>query len=234
MADEKQEVEEITAICSGLNINIGTLNENTIPAMFLAGKKAQMLKHPLVLDPVGVGASKLRTDTALQLLDEIDFSVVRGNISEIKVLALGVGSTKGVDADIADRITEENLADVVAFAKNYARKIGAVVAITGAIDVVANDSCAYVIRNGVSMMAKITGSGCMLSAMIAAYIAANQENILQATAAAVCVMGLCGENAYARMIERKEGNSSFRNHLIDAVCNLTADELERGAKYEVY
>ena len=102
MADESEEVEDITSICGGLNINIGTLNRHTIPAMFKAGKKANELGHPVLLDPVGVGASSLRTDTAKQLLEEIHFSVIRGNISEIKTLAAGSGSTRGVDADVAE------------------------------------------------------------------------------------------------------------------------------------
>ena len=112
MADDAAEVEEITAICGGLNINIGTLNSRTVTSMLLAGKKANQLGHPVVLDPVGAGASHLRTDTAFRLLREVQFTVIRGNISEIKTLASGAGTTKGVDADVADKVTEENLEDV--------------------------------------------------------------------------------------------------------------------------
>ena len=113
MADDKDEVAEITTICGGLNINIGTLNSRTIASMLIAGKRANQLNHPVVLDPVGAGASKLRTDTAIQLLKEVKFSVIRGNISEIKTLASGSGTTKGVDADVADAVTEENSDDSV-------------------------------------------------------------------------------------------------------------------------
>ena len=95
MADEQDEAVEITAICGRLNINIGTLNQRTIPAMFAAGKRANELGHTVVLDPVGAGASGLRTDTAVQLLEKIQFSVIRGNISEIKTLAFGSGTTNG-------------------------------------------------------------------------------------------------------------------------------------------
>ena len=109
MSDDLGEVEEITSICGGLNINIGTLNQRTIPSMLAAGKKANELGHPVVLDPVGAGASSLRTNTSLQLLEEVKFTVIRGNISEIKTLALGSGRTKGVDADMADAVTDENL-----------------------------------------------------------------------------------------------------------------------------
>ena len=148
MADDAAEVEEITAICGGLNINIGTLNSRTVTSMLLAGKKANQLGHPVVLDPVGAGASHLRTDTAFRLLREVQFMVIRGNISEIKTLASGAGTTKGVDADVADKVTEENLDSAVAFAKAFAARTGAVIAITGAIDIVADAQKSYCIRNG--------------------------------------------------------------------------------------
>ena len=233
MSDDKNEVEEITTICGGLNINIGTLNERTIESMLLAGKKANALGRPVVLDPVGAGASSLRTNTAYRLLEEIQFSVIRGNISEIKTLALGEGTTKGVDADVADVVTEETIDRVIAFAKAFSQKTGAVIAITGAIDIVANAKTAYVIRNGVPMMSKITGSGCMLSAMTAAYVTANTEDILGAVAASVCAMGLCGEKAFETMQKNNAGNSNFRNYLIDEIYKLDSKALEEGAKYEV-
>lgn len=129
MSDDINEVEEITSICGGLNINIGTLNQRTIQSMLSAGIKANSLGHPIVLDPVGAGASSLRTNTALMLMEKIRFSVIRGNISEIKTLALGAGTTKGVDADIADAVTEQNIDSVAAFAKDFSKKCGAVVAI---------------------------------------------------------------------------------------------------------
>lgn len=232
MADDVDEVEEITSLCAGLNINIGTLNQRTIPAMIAAGKQANLLHHPVLLDPVGAGASTLRTNTALQLLKEVQFTVIRGNISEIKTLAMGSGSTKGVDADVADQVTEQNLDQAVAFAKEFAAKTGAVIAITGAIDIVADAKTAYCIRNGHPMMSKITGTGCQLSAMTTAYLAANPTEPLTATAAAVCAMGLCGQKAQERLGEQ-DGNLSYRGYIIDAVDHLTPDELERGAMYEL-
>lgn len=232
MADDLEEAEEITSICGGLNINIGTLNQRTIPAMLAAGKKANTLGHPVILDPVGAGASALRTETALKLLREVRFAVIRGNISEIKALTQGSGTTKGVDADVADRVTEENLPQAVAFATAFSKTTGAVVAITGAIDLVADEHTAYCIRNGHPDMSRITGTGCQLSAMTAAYVTANPGHTLDAAAAAVCAMGLCGETARRRMTEL-DGNSSYRNYIIDAVYNLTPEALEEGARYEV-
>ncbi|MBR0384774.1 MAG: hydroxyethylthiazole kinase [Eubacteriaceae bacterium] len=232
MSDDADEVEQITTVCGGLNINIGTLNRLTIPAMHLAGKKANALGHPVVLDPVGAGASDLRTQTALSLLRDINFAVIRGNISEIKTLALGSGTTKGVDADVADTVTEDNLDEAVAFAKTFAKKTGSVIAVTGAIDIVADGEKAYCIFNGHPAMSQITGTGCQLSAMTAAYVTANPDHPLEAAAAAVCVMGLCGERARERMRE-KDGNLSYRGYIIDAVCTLTGEELDKGAKYEM-
>ena len=232
MADDAAEVEDITTICGGLNINIGTLNSRTITSMLLAGKKANLLGHPVVLDPVGAGTSQLRTDTANRLLREVKFTVIRGNISEIKTLASGAGTTKGVDADVADKVTEENLDSAVAFAKAFAARTGAVVAITGAIDIVADAHKAYCIRNGHPMMSSITGTGCQLSALTAAFVTANPDQPLEAAAAAVCAMGLAGEIAHSRL-SSLDGNSTYRNYIIDAVYNMTPAQLEEGATYEV-
>lgn len=232
MADDMEEAAEITSICGGLNINIGTLNHNTIPAMFAAGEKANELGHPVILDPVGAGASKLRTQTAYRLLGKVKFTVIRGNISEIKTIALGSGTTKGVDADADDAVTAETLDRTVAFAKDLAAKTGAVIAITGATDIVADSEKAYCIFNGHPLMSTITGSGCQLTCLIAAYVTANPQMPLLATAAAACAMGLCGEKAQKRMTAL-DGNASYRNYLLDAVNQLTGDELESGAKYEM-
>ncbi len=232
MSDEPLDVEDITSICGGLNINIGTLNQSSIKGMFLAGKKANELNHPVLLDPVGAGASKLRTDTAVNLIKEIKFTVIRGNISEIKTLALGSGTTKGVDADVADAVTEENLDSAVKFVKDFAKKSGAIVAITGAIDLVSDADTCYVIRNGRPEMGKITGTGCQLSGLMTAYIVANPGNLLEAAAASVCVMGLAGEIGWKNM-KSEDGNSTYRNRIIDAIYNMDADTLNKGAKYEV-
>ncbi|MCI8581482.1 MAG: hydroxyethylthiazole kinase [Dorea sp.] len=232
MSDEPKDVEDITAICGGLNINIGTLNARTIEGMFAAGKKANELSHPVLLDPVGAGASALRTDTALRLTEEIKLAVIRGNISEIKTLALGSGTTKGVDADVADAVTEENLTEAIVFAKGFAEKMGCIVAITGAIDLVSDGKECYVIRNGRPEMGKITGTGCQLSGMMTAFVVANPENQLEAAAASVCAMGLAGEIGFDRMDEG-DGNSTYRSRIIDAIYNMDGDTLDKGADYEV-
>ena len=232
MSDDADDVEDITSICGGLNINIGTLNKNTIPSMFLAGRKANELGHIVLLDPVGAGASRLRTDTANRLMREVRFDAVRGNISEIKTLCTGSGTTKGVDADAVDAVTEANLDDGVALVKAFARQAGCIIAVTGAIDLVSDGERCWCIRNGRAEMSRITGTGCQLSALTTAFLVANPDRKLEAAAAAVCTMGLAGEIAWANM-QPGDGNSTYRNRIIDAICNMTGDALEKGAKYEL-
>lgn len=232
MSDEPEDVEDITSICGGLNINIGTLHKSSIEGMMRAGKRANELGHPVLLDPVGAGASKLRTETALHIMEEIKLTVIRGNISEIKTLVSGSGTTKGVDADVADAVTEDTLDDAVAFVKAFAKARGCIIAVTGAIDLVSDGDRCYVIRNGRPEMGKITGTGCQLSGMMTAYVTANPECPLEAAAAAVCVMGLAGEIGWSRMQEG-DGNSTYRKRIIDAVYNMTGEDLEKGANYEV-
>ncbi len=233
MSDDINEVEDITSICSSLVINIGTLNERTVQSMIKAGKKANQLNHPVILDPVGAGASKYRTDTVFKLLNEVEFSVIRGNISEIKTVEKGSGTTKGVDADVSDTISDENLQEAVDFSKQLSDRTGAVIAITGPIDIVSNKNKSYIIRNGHKIMSKITGSGCMLTSIIGCYLGANPNNALEATAAAVCMMGICGERAYKKTTNQGGGTASFRSYLIDEISKIDAVSMKGEAKIEI-
>ncbi len=228
MSDEVLDVEDITTICGGLVLNIGTLNANTIQGMRKAASRATELGHPIVLDPVGAGASALRTETASELLDEYGVSIIRGNMSEVKALAGASSSTRGVDVDPSDAVSDENLVASAQFAKGVAARTGAVVAITGVIDIVADAAHAFAIRNGSPLMGKITGAGCMLSCITGAYAAANPGSLLEAALAAVAGMGVCGQIAAARM-EPADGNGSFRTYLLDAIYNLQGDVLEQRA-----
>jgi len=231
MSDEPLDVGDIQAICGGLVLNIGTLNAQTISGMKDAGAKATELGHPIVLDPVGAGASALRTQTAGELLDGYDVKVIRGNMSEMKALAGAAASTRGVDVNPDDAVTDENLSESAAFAKSLAAKTGAVVAITGAIDVVADAERAYAIRNGSPIMGKITGAGCMLTCVTAAYAVANPNALLEGVVAAVAGMGVAGEMAAARM-QPVDGNASFRTYLIDALYHLNGQALEVVSRVE--
>ncbi len=234
MADDIEEVEEITSICSALVINIGTLNSRTVESMLKAGKKANELNIPVILDPVGAGASKLRTDTTFRLLDEIKFAVIRGNMSEIKTVGKAdTSGTRGVDANVSDSITEENIHEAVKYISSLSEKLSAVVIVTGAIDVVSDGAKTYAIRNGHPMMSKISGTGCMLTSVIGAYCGANKDDIIDAAAAAVCAVGLCGELAYEKMRKNDDGTSLLRSHLIDFMSKIDDEMLKEGAKVEV-
>ena len=232
MSDEEEDVSDITSICGGLNINIGTLNKNTIPSMFIAGRRSNELGHPVLLDPAGAGASAIRTGTASRLIDELSLAVIRGNISEIKALSQGSNTTKGVDADAADQVNESNIDSVTAFVSGFAKKTGAVVAVTGATDIITDGDRICCIKNGDPLMSRVTGTGCMLSAMTTAYVVANPDSVYEAVCAAIMAMGQAGETAKARLSEM-DGNASYRNYIIDAICNMSGEQLERGAKYEL-
>lgn len=228
MADDWMEVSEITSLCDSLVINIGTLKQNTVKSMLLAGKKANELGHMVIFDPVGVGASKFRTNTAMQLLDEIKFSVIRGNISEIKTLYEGKESSYGVDAKKDDAVTEDNLEKVIEMAKDLAKRTGSVIVITGKTDLITDGEKLYLVKNGVSDMSKVTGCGCMLDGVIASFVGANKTKTLEATTLAVCAMGICGE--YAK--ERAKGTGTFKVHLMDAMSHMNAEWIERSHQIE--
>lgn len=231
MADDPGEVEEITARCDGLCVNIGTLKAANVESMCRAGKRANALNHAVVLDPVGAGVSTLRAESARRILSEVRFTAIRGNLSEFRALFDETGDSRGVDAAFEDRMDGGISDALIDFAKRCARKSGAVCAITGATDLVTDGETAFLIRNGHEMMGKITGSGCQLSALVCAYLAVSPEDPLGAAAAAVCHMGLAGEIAADRM-GRFDGNASYRNYLIDAVYCMTAEMLQKGARCE--
>lgn len=233
MTDEPEDVYDITTISNALNINIGTLNASSIKAMLIAGKRADELSHPILLDPVGAGASRLRTETAKRLLSEMKIAVVRGNISEIMALYSGCGHTKGVDANLKDAVTRQNLPSKIAFAKDFAKAFNTNVAISGPIDIVTDGATAFAVSNGVEMMGKITGSGCQLSGLMTAFLAANPLSPLEAALASTVMMGVAGEKAFATL-EKDEGNATFSNRIIDAVFNISPETLLRDAKYETF
>jgi len=227
MADDYDEAAEITAMCDGLVLNLGTPSPRKIEALLLAGKEANRLGHPVILDPVGAGGSELRRSAAQKLIGQVRFAAIRGNAAEIAALIRGTSARRGVDADIEEGIIE----DVIDNAKRLAQKTGAVVIVTGDTDIVTDGRMLYRIYNGHPMMKTVTGSGCQLSALLGAYVTANSDTPLRAALAAVCAMGLCGETAYERL-GALDGNASYRNYIIDAVFNLTPVELEEGARYE--
>ena len=177
------------------------------------------------------------TETAVKLIKKLDITTIRGNISEIKAVASEMGifssnsAAKGVDGDEVDLVTEENLDKSIELIKEFARQTKTITAVTGAIDIVTDGEHAYVIRNGRPEMSKVTGTGCQLSSLVCAFAAANKDDILTGAAAAVMSMGVAGEIGYEHL-QDFEGNSTYRNRIIDAIYNMTGDKLEERGKYE--
>lgn len=226
MADDIDEVAEITAISNALVINIGTLNQRTIVSMLKAGKTANEKKIPVVLDPVGAGASSLRNETTRRLLSEVHFAVIRGNLSEISFIA-GLGAnTRGVDSSAADDAN-----DAAAVARTAARQYGCIVAITGAEDIVTDGTRVARIRNGIAQMSKVTGTGCMLSGVVGAYAgacAAVGGELLSAVVSAVASMGLAGELSWEKSAQA--GTGSLHIGILDALSQIDDELLEKRGK----
>ena len=231
MAEHPLEVEEAVRKAQALVCNMGAIDK--VEAMILAGREANRLGRPVILDPVGAGGTQLRRDTVKRLLEEVHFAVIRGNASEIRYLSGQQASGSGVDVSEWDEITEENLPAAVDMAAELARKLGTVIAISGKIDVISDGKTTCVLRNGCATMARITGSGCMLTALIGAFCGANEDTFL-AACAAMAVMGVCGEIAEEKRLRRGTGNATFRSDLIDAVFDLTEEQLKKGVRYEIY
>lgn len=223
MADDLKESADITSIASALVINIGTLNERTIESMIASGRKANELNIPVLLDPVGAGASSFRNETTKRILEEIKISVLRGNMSEIKFIAGLESETKGVDASESDLKSDSD--EGVRVAKSLAKRFNCTVAITGVCDIVSDGEKSVTIENGTKMLSNVTGTGCMTTALVGGYLGAceTKEDLFIAAISGIVSMGICGEIA-----EERAGNiglGSFHMAIIDAVSNLDEDIL---------
>lgn len=234
MADDIGEVEDIVSISQALYLNVGTLNERTVASMIVAGQKANSLGTPVILDPVGAGASELRNKAIGRILETVDVAVVKGNVSELKALLSNHRHSGGVDALESDLVTENSLTESISYAKNASKLLGAIVVITGPIDIVADSQTAYAVYNGHPMMTKITGTGCMTGSLVSAACAANQDRLLESSAVAVSLMGLAGERAYEKVTRLNEGTGSFRRYLIDEVSQMTDALLKEGGRIEKF
>lgn len=232
MAHDIREVEEAVSNAQALVCNMGAVEDTE--AMILAGKRANRLGIPVILDPVAVGGTRLRRDSGSRLLQEVKFTVIRGNASEIRYLAGQQAKAGGVDAGVTDRVTEENLGDAVRMTGELAGKLGSVISVSGKLDIVSDGKKTAVFRNGCDTMARITGSGCMLTSLIGAFCGAMPQDRFSAVCTAAAVMGICGELADIRRLKNGTGNSTFRNDLIDAVFNLTEKQLTERVRCEVF
>ncbi|WP_406241949.1 hydroxyethylthiazole kinase [Tissierella carlieri] len=224
MADDVAEVEEIVSISSALVINIGTLNQRTITSMIIAGKKANELHIPVVLDPVGAGASSLRNKATQEILSEVKIDVIRGNLSEISFVAGLSVSTKGVDTSKAD---ERN--DAEAIAKSVANKYSCVVGITGQVDIISDGIRVAKVANGHKLLSKVTGTGCMISALAGSFCGITKDHYT-ATVTGITAMGIAGEISFEKT--REMGTGSFHIGIIDTLSNMDSTYFVERAKID--
>lgn len=238
MAHHAQEVEEITSRSGALVLNMGTLHD--VDSMLLSGKKAEEKGIPVVLDPVGVGGTRLRRETYRLLKSAFPITVIRGNISEIRTVAEEAGTLRGpeqespvgVDADERVRITESNVRETAKMAVETAKALNSLIVISGPIDIVADGKEAVLVRNGHPLMARVTGTGCMSTALIGTFLGANPDRPREAALAAVAAMGVCGELAFRKTEQEEGGTMTFRLHLIDAVSRMEGKTIREGARLE--
>lgn len=237
MAEDAEELAEVVTIADVLVINIGKLSKEQINSMHVSAKVANETKTPIVLDPVGVGVTQLRNKTTLDLINDYDIAAIRGNISEIKSIAKLVGvidennTAKGVDVNIDDIITEENLSANGEIIKELANKLSTTILASGPIDILSDGTTTIAIDNGDDMMPLITGSGCMLSSIVGTCIGGSAP--LEGTLIAILAMNLAGEKARAKVEEKDEGTGSFRTYLIDYLYKTNVESLVNESNIEI-
>jgi len=222
MAHAQAEVREMVRVAGALVLNIGTLTSEQIDSMIAAGEEANNLKKPVVLDPVGAGATHLRTESALRLQERIKIDIVRGNHAEVSILAGLKGDIKGVESVGSGK-------NAVEVARSLARKHNQVVIITGKQDIVTDGKTVIEINNGSPMLGTITATGCMVTSLIATFAAVCDDYIMASTGALVC-FGLAGERAAVKA----RGPGSFKVNLFDEIYNLNEKIICKGLKANIY
>lgn len=237
MAEDAEELEEVVTIADVLVINIGKLSKEQIKSMNISAEVANKTNTPIILDPVGVGVTNLRNKTTLDLINNYKITAIRGNISEIKAIAKLVGVidenniAKGVDVNIDDIITKENLNANGKIIKELANKLDTTILASGPIDILSDGETTISIDNGDDMMPLITGSGCMLSSIVGSCIGGS--NPLDGTLVAILAMNIAGEKARAKVEERGEGTGSFRAYLIDYLYKTDSESLINESNIEI-
>jgi len=220
MAHALQEVEEMASAASALVLNIGTLSDDWVEAMLLAGRAANRSNVPVVLDPVGAGATSYRTETSRRLLHELDIAVLRGNSAEIATLAGRAAEIRGVEA--VGGAGEPELA------REAARSLGCVASVTGPVDHVSDGRRTISVANGHELLGTVTGTGCMSTAITGCFLAVRADDPLYAAAEALVAFGFAGEMA----AKKAKGPGSFHAALYDALYELDPDKLDKQAKVE--
>ena len=219
MAHAPQEVEEMVGLASALVLNIGTLSEHWIEAMLFAGRAASAREIPVVLDPVGAGATAYRTDTARRILDEVRVTVLRGNPGEVATLVGADAEVRGVES-IATGLEQRELA------VEAGRQLGLVASVTGPVDHVSDGERTLAVANGHPLLAAVTGTGCMSSALTGCFLAVKPDEPLEAAAEALAAFGVAAEDA----AEGAAGPGTFHAQLYDALAALDPDTLDGRAR----
>jgi hydroxyethylthiazole kinase len=219
MAHAREEVEEMVGLASALVINIGTLSPLWVEAMVAAGRAANERGIPVVLDPVGAGATRYRTETAKRLLTEVDVTVLRGNPGE-------VGTLVGADAEVRGVESISVGGQPADLAREAARKLGLVASVTGTVDHVSDGETVLAVQNGHQLLATVSGTGCMSTAITGCFLAAKADEPLEAAAEALAAFGVAGEDAAAVA----SGPGSFHAALYDALYNLDPAVLDTRAQ----
>ena len=218
MADAPEEVTEMAGVAGALVLNIGTLNKTQIESMILAGGMANDRKIPVILDPVGAGATRFRTETVERLMNELTISILKGNAGEIGVLAGAGGKVRGVDS--------HGLAgDAVTIVRTFAKEENITVVASGPTDIVTDGKRVLLVKNGHPLMGSISGTGCMAASVTGVFAAESSDTVL-ASAAALAAFGIAGERAAAGA----RGPFSFKTALFDELARLTPTELAQGAR----
>ena len=220
MSNAIEEMDELPAICQALVINIGTLTSDQIEAMIKAGKNANKNNTPVVLDPVGVGATTFRQETIKTLLNEIKFDLIRGNAGEIAYLAQVNWNAKGVDAGSGE-------ADLSQITKDVALKYNCIVSISGKTDYISDGVKVAKIKNGTELFPKITGSGCLLSAVCGAFLTLD-DNTFDLTLNACTSYAIAGEMAQEKLKDNQTGQ--FYTNLLDSLAIIDDKIIEKHAK----
>ena len=221
MAHAREEVEEMAALAGALVLNIGTLSEHWVEAMLLAGRSATENGVPIVLDPVGAGATRYRTETAKRLLGELEISVLRGNAGEVATLV-------GLDAEVRGVESIGGGGEPAELARQVARSLGLVAAVTGPVDHVSDGERVLSVANGHQLLARVTGTGCMSSAITGCFLAATPAVLLEAATEALATFGVAAEHAAAVA----HGPGSFHVALYDALAELEPGTLDASSRVE--
>ena len=221
MAHAREEVEEMVALAGALVLNIGTLSPPWVEAMLAAGRIATERRIPIVLDPVGAGATSYRTDTARRILDEVDVTVLRGNPGEVATLVGVAAEVRGVESIAAGSEPAE-------LAAAAARALGCVASVTGPVDHVSDGSRILAVANGHDLLAAVTGTGCMSSALTGCFLAAKPDAPVEAAAEALAAFGVAAEDA----ARGANGPGTFHARLYDALAALDPETLDERVRIE--